>query len=292
VSRARQRLRELLAASACTPAAPIFDPLSARIAALLGWEVCKLSGSVAKAASLALPDAIPVANVADIIDISRRILGVADVSLIVDADDGGGSAVNVLRAVRELEAAGVAAIEIEDNIAPTRFAGEVGRHSLLVPKNVHVAKLKAAVAARQDPSTIIVARTSALNELPLDEALDRISAYSRTGAEALMLPAAPPGGRSDIEALRTVSDLPLCILGLPQDDVNDEDFLVRNKIRVRFLGQPTYRAAVKAIHHSLKYLKEGGSPAGLKNDEAPESLLQAVTRTPELMAWERTYDLE
>lgn len=288
MSIARERLRRLLENAGCTPAAPIFDTLSGRIAHMLGWDICKLSGSVAKAAELAMPDAVPMVNISDLVDICRRILRVADVSLIVDADDGGGGVLNVLRTVRELEDAGVAAIEIEDNVVPPRFSHTGRRHSLLVPKDEQVSKLQAAIAARRDPSTVIVARTSALNELPLDEALDRVKAYSST-ADAIMLPGLPPGRRTDIEALRTVSDLPLLVLGLTQREFHDEDFLIANKIRVRYLGLGPYRVAVKAIYDSLTQLKAGIDPDDLLERQASAELVSAVNRTPEFTEWEQRW---
>src|ERR1700691_3132679 len=109
------RFRELLAKGGCISAAPIFDPLSARIADILGWEVAKLSGSVAKAANLALPDIVSVAIPTDLAAICRRIVAVTGMSLVVDADDAGPTVLNVVHTVQELEAAGVCAIEIEDN---------------------------------------------------------------------------------------------------------------------------------------------------------------------------------
>ena len=116
----RQEFRRALSDDAPVLAANIFDPLSARIAQLLGYSVCVLSGSVAKAASLAVPDLV-LANMSDFVDHCRRILRAAPVSLMVDAEDGYGGAVNVMRTVAELEAAGVSAIEIEDNAVPRRF---------------------------------------------------------------------------------------------------------------------------------------------------------------------------
>ena len=129
---------------------------------------------------------------------------------MVDAEDGFGNAVNVRRTVQEMEAAGVAAIEIEDNVVPKRFNVQ---HPGLVSKEEQVGKLQAAVAARTDPSTVIVARTSALAECPLEEALDRVRAYATTGAEALML-ATVPRGRADIAAVHSATSLPLCVLNL------------------------------------------------------------------------------
>ena len=152
----------MLSRPTCTVAANIFDPLSARIAHMLDYEVCFLSGSVGKVANLGVPD-IVLYNMSDAVDHCRRITRMADVSLMVDGEDGFGNAVNVVRTVKELEAAGVSAIEIEDNIAPVRFnAEDPGLHS----KEEQVGKLEAAVAARTDPTTVIVARTAALTYCP------------------------------------------------------------------------------------------------------------------------------
>ena len=120
MSLARENFRRVIAQDTCTLSANIFDPLSARIANMLGYEICVLSGSVGKVANLGVPDGV-LTNMSDVVDHCRRITRIADVSLMVDAEDGFGNAVNVVRTVRELEAAGVSAIEIEDNFVPKRF---------------------------------------------------------------------------------------------------------------------------------------------------------------------------
>src|SRR5438128_11365333 len=124
---------------------------------MLDYEVCFLSGSVGKVANLGVPD-IVIYNMSDAVDHCRRITRMADVSLMVDGEDGFGNAVNVVRTVKELEAAGVAAIEIEDTIAPVRFhAADPGLHA----KAEQVAKLQGGVAGRTDPTTVIGARPAA-----------------------------------------------------------------------------------------------------------------------------------
>ncbi len=187
------------------------------------------------------------------------------------------------------ELAGVAAIEIEDNAVPRLFgSGMESRHSELVPLDEHVGKLRAAVAARRDPSTVIIARTSAFAELPLDAALERLAAYSQTGAEALMMPSVP-GGRAHIEAMRSVTSLPVCILGLSNELLADTEFLVRNKVRIRFIRQLPYGMAVKAIFDALTHLRNGGTPEEMSALQAPASLLRAVDRTEELKRWQNEY---
>ena len=284
MSHARERFRSVLARPICTLAANIFDPLSARIAHMLGYDVCVLSGSVGKVANLAVPD-IVLSNMSDLVDHCRRITRIADVSLMVDAEDGFGNAVNVMRTVQELEAAGVSAIEIEDNVVPKQFNVA---HPGLVSRAEQVGKLEAAVAARSDLSTVVVARTSALAECPLDEALDRIRAYADTGAEALMLVGARRG-RPDLEAVHHATSLPLCVLNPPPDVRNDPHFLAATGVRILMLGNPTFAVAVKAIYDSLKHLKEGGAVEELQDRQASQDLLRAVNRMDEFIQRQRAY---
>ena len=279
MSHVRERFRNVLARPTCTLAANIFDPLSARIAHILGYDVCVLSGSVGKVANLAVPD-IVLSNMSDIVDHCRRITRIADVSLMVDAEDGFGNAINVMRTVKELEAAGVSAIEIEDNVVPKQFNVS---HPGLVSTAEQVGKLKAAVAARIDATTVIVARTSALAE-----ALDRIRAYADTGAEALML-VGLRRGRPDLDVVHQATSLPLCVLNPPPDVRNDPGFLAASGVRILMLGNPVFAVAVKAIHDSLKHLQEGGALEELRDRQASQDLLRAVNRTDEFMQQQREY---
>ena len=283
MSAVRETFRDILARPGCALAANIFDPLSARIAHLLGYEVCFLSGSVGKAANLGFPDLV-LGNVSDLVDHCRRITRMADVSLMLDGEDGFGNAVNVMRTVRELEAAGVSAIEIEDNIAPTRFNGpDPG----LASQAEQVGKLEAALAARADPTTVIVARTAALSYYALDEALERIRAYAQTGVEAIRLVGLRT--REQLEAIHQATSLPLTVLSPPDDIRDDRDFLAAQGVKILMLGNPIYAMAVKAIYDGLKHLKDGGDLSALADREASSELLQQVTRTAELVRWQQQF---
>ena len=283
MSLAREHFRRIIARDTCTLAANIFDPLSARIAHMLGYELCVLSGSVGKAANLAAPDGV-ISNMSDVVDHCRRITRVGDITLMVDAEDGFGNAVNVARTVREMEGAGVSAIEIEDNFVPKRF--NVANPGL-ISKEEQVGKLEAAVASRTDPSTVIVARSAALGEVPLAEALDRIAAYSETGAEAVMLTGART--REQLEAVHRTTPLPLAVLSPPREIREDAGFLAENGVRILMLGNPTYAAAVKAIHDSLLHLQEGSSLEDLGEMQASPELLRAVNRADEFTEFQNRY---
>jgi carboxyvinyl-carboxyphosphonate phosphorylmutase len=250
---------------------------------MLEYEVCVLSGSVGKVANLGVPDGV-LSNMSDVVDHCRRITRIADVSLMVDAEDGFGNAVNVARTVREMEAAGVSAIEIEDNFVPKEFNVQ---NPGLISKGEQVGKLQAAVAARTDLTTVIVARSAALGLTPLDEALDRIQAYSQTGAEALMLTGSR--SRDQLEAVHRVTTLPICVLSPPADIRNDTAFLAATGVKILMLGNPTFAVTVKAIFDSLEHLKEGGSLEELGDRQATPELLRSVNRTDEFLQWQEQY---
>ena len=283
MSQARENFRSVLARPDCTLAANIFDPLSARIAHMLEYEVCVLSGSVGKVANLGVPD-IVLSNMSDVVDHCRRITRIANVSLMVDAEDGFGNAVNVVRTIREMESAGVSGIEIEDNFVPKKFnVSDPG----LISKEEQVGKLEAAVAARTDPTTVIVARSAALGLCSLDEATDRIAAYSQTGAEAVMLTGA--SSREQLEAAHQATSLPICVLSPPAGIRNDQAFLAANGVKILMLGNPTFAVAVKAIYDSLSHLKNGGAMEDLAPDQATPDLLRSVNRTGEFLDLQEKY---
>ncbi|MFP6634518.1 MAG: isocitrate lyase/PEP mutase family protein [Dehalococcoidia bacterium] len=283
MSKMRDRFREVLARPDCTLAANIFDPLSARIAHMLGYEVCFLSGSVGKVANLGVPD-IVLYNSSDSVDHCRRIMRMADVSLMLDGEEGFGNAVNTMRTIKELESVGVSAIEIEDNIACTQFnAWDSG----LISKAEQVGKLEAAVAARIEPGTVIVARTSVLTYCPMDEALDRISAYSQTGVEAVRLTGLKT--REQLEAIHQATPLPLTVLSPPDDMRNDPESMAANGVSIVMAGNPAYGMAVKAVYDCFKHLKDGGDVAELASSEAPAALLREVNRTDEFIAMQEKY---
>jgi carboxyvinyl-carboxyphosphonate phosphorylmutase len=280
-----EKYRAVLKKPTTTLAANIFDPLSARIAQILGYEVLVLSGSVGKASNLAAPDVV-ISTLPDVQDHIRRITRNTDIPIMVDAEDGFGNAVNVWRCVRELEAAGVSGIEIEDNVVPRQFGVE---HPGLNPTATHVGKLEAAVAARTDPTTVIIARSAAWGE-DREHAAERMAAYGKTGADAFMLTGVK--SKADVEAThKAAPNIPITILGAPADVAKDAKFCADNNVKILMLGNPTYSIAVKAIYESLDYLKKGGDPqaAEYKAKQADPKLTRQIIRTDEFEAWQKKY---
>ncbi len=139
-------------------------------------------------------------------------------------------------------------------------------------------KLEAAVAARTDPTTVIVARTAVLAHCPLYEALNRMRAYAQTGVEAIRLVGLRT--REQLEAVHQATSLPLTVLSPPADMVNDRAFLAANGIRILMLGNPAFAVAVKAIYDCLNHLKDGGAMEELSDQHnvALEAILSVILR--------------
>ena len=165
----RERYRAVLAGAQCVHPASVFDPISARIAEDLGFEVGMLAGSIASFTVLGAPDIIllPLTEFAQQI---HRICRAGNLSLMVDADHGYGNALNVKRTVEELESAGVSALTIEDTVLPRRFGtGETE----LISIEEGVGKMKAALSGRQDLSLVVAWRSSALSGTGVEDAIRR-----------------------------------------------------------------------------------------------------------------------
>ena len=125
----RERFRSIISGSRCVHPGSVHDPISARIAVDLGFEVGMFAGSVASLAVLGAPDLI-VLTLTEFADQAYRIGRAADLPLMVDADHGYGNALNVMRTVEELETAGVAGLSIEDTLLPRGY-GPSGTPQLL-----------------------------------------------------------------------------------------------------------------------------------------------------------------
>lgn len=157
-----------------------FNALAARMIERAGFDAAYLSGGAFSAGVLALPD-IGLFTLSELVQQTAHITRSVSIPLIVDADTGFGEAVNVERTVIELEAAGAAAIQLEDQRLPKR-CGHLSGKTLVEPTEM-CAKLRAAVAARQDDDLVILARTDARGVNGFDAAVERAKQYLDAGAD-------------------------------------------------------------------------------------------------------------
>ncbi|WP_349969547.1 oxaloacetate decarboxylase [Pseudomonas caspiana] len=241
----RQNFRALLASQTCFETASVFDPMSARIAADLGFEVGILGGSVASLQVLAAPD-FALITLSEFAEQATRIGRVAQLPVIADADHGYGNALNVMRTVEELERAGVAALTIEDTLLPAQF----GRKSTdLITIEEGIGKVKAALEARIDPELSIIARTNA-GVLPVKDIIERTKAYEKAGADGICIV-----GINDFEHLEQISEhlsVPLMLVTYGNPKLNDSQRLASLGVRIIVKGHGAYFAAIKATYDSLR----------------------------------------
>ena len=278
----RASFRAILAGNACIHPASVHDPIAGRIASDLGFEAAMFAGSVGSLTVLGAPDII-LLTLTEFADQARRICRAGAPPLLVDADHGYGNALNVMRTVQELETAGIAALTIEDTDLPRAHGGgEPGLLSL----EAGLGKMRAAVAARDDEGLVVVARTSALNLVNLDEAVRRAKAYATCGADALFFT-----GVNDWDQLAAIQaaagGLPIILGGTPAN-MADKARLAAHGVRVALQGHQPFAAAVAAIHATLKALRDGTPPADLQG-VAPASLMKAVTREADYAAWTKDF---
>lgn len=277
----RQRFRRLLAGDRCVHPGSVFDPLSARIAEDLGFEVGMFAGSVGSLAVLGAPDLI-VLTLPEFAGQAYRICRAGNLALLVDADHGYGNALNVRRTVEELETAGVAALTIEDTVLPRAYGD--GK-TTLVSLEEGIGKMRAALDARQDPDLVIVGRTSAAAVTGVDDAIRRGRAYVQAGVDAVFLVGV--ASRADLDRIAEAVGVPLILGGVPAA-LADLDYLSARGVRICLQGHQPIMAAVQAVHDTLKALRAGTRPADLQGVASAE-LMRRVTRDDAYAGWTRDY---
>lgn len=255
----RERFRTHINGDSCAHPGSVFDPISARIAEDLGFEVGMFAGSVASLTVLGDPDHI-VLTLSEFAGQAYRINRACGLPLLVDADHGYGNALNVKRTVEELENAGVAALSIEDTELPRPFGSD--NKVSLISIEEGIGKMRAAVAGRQDPSLTIAARSSAISVTGVQDTIRRVTAYQETGVDAIFLIGIKQ--KQYLEAIAKVCRLPL-ILGGAGQNIMDLNYLGSLGVRLCLQSHQPVMAAIQATYDTLKALREGTRPSELGN---------------------------
>ena len=241
----RLAFRALLKSDSCYHTASVFDPMSARIANDLGFEMGILGGSVASLQVLAAPD-FALITLSEFVEQATRIGRVARLPIIADADHGYGNALNVMRTITELERAGVAALTIEDTVLPAGY----GRKSTdLVSVEEGIGKIKGALEARIDEALSIFARTNA-TELSTEEVISRTKAYEAAGADGICMV-----GIRDFDHLEEITQhlqVPVMLVTYGNPQLRDNARLAKAGVRVVVNGHAAYFAAIKATYDCLR----------------------------------------
>ncbi len=253
------RLRELLGSGEMILAPGAFDPLAARCVEEAGFGAVYMTGFGTAAALLGRPD-VGLATMTEMVDNAARIAACVDIPVIADADTGYGNPINVIRTVGAYEAAGVAGIHIEDQVAPKR-CGHMDGKAVISAEDM-AEKIRAAVDARISPDFVIIARTDAVAVEGLDSAIDRARRYRVAGADVLFIEAV----RTEAEAAAVAGAFP----GVPLL-FNWAEGGKTPPLRLGRLGELGYRivifpistllAATGAMRSILAEIAAAGTPA-------------------------------
>ncbi len=287
----RATLKDRIDSTLLTVAPGAYDALTARAVEAAGWEAVYMSGHGVSAGMLAYTD-VGLLSMTEMVQTAHNMAQAISVPLIADMDTGYGNAVNVTRAIREFEQAGVAAVQMEDQAMPKKCGFMKGK--ALVSKDEMVGKIRAAVAAREDPNFLIVARCDARAVEGVEAMYARLEAYAEAGADLLYAEA--PRDADDIRldaATLNAFGKPLYLIGnwlgprygLTVKDVSDLKFslLILPELSFTVVPQAVYKAA-KEIRDTGIYpdMVENGSQMAWDD-------VQDLIRLPEVSRIEETF---
>jgi 2-methylisocitrate lyase-like PEP mutase family enzyme len=250
---ARSTLRSLVNTKNGLVVPGAYDGISARLVERAGFPVVYMTGYGTSASRLGLPD-LGFAGLAEMSDHARNMAAAVGVPLIADADTGYGNALSVRRTVQAYEAAGVAGLHIEDQVAPKR-CGHLSGHQV-IPRGEFAGKIRAAAEARQDRDFLIIARTDAISAVDFDEALRRGEAALKAGADMLFIEA--PRDEAQVERVAKAFDAPLLYNYAPGGRSPLLPFARLRELRYSIILLPvdTLLVGVRAIADFLGELKK------------------------------------
>jgi 2-methylisocitrate lyase-like PEP mutase family enzyme len=252
----RQILKQLFKRERLLVAPGCFDGLSARLVEEAGFEAAYLSGG-ALARSMGVPD-IGLVTMSEVIERAAQVVAAVKIPVIADADTGYGNAVNLVRSVREFERSGVAAIHIEDQITPKRCGHLDGKE--VIPLAEMEKKLQAALASRNDPDFLIIARTDARGVHGFDDAINRGRAFAKLGVDAVFVEA--PQSEAELEEIpRALPDVPLLVNVFKggKTPMLPVERLQQMGYRIAIYPSETQRAAIHAMRQALALLEREGT---------------------------------
>ena len=258
------RLRALLDSGQTIVAPGAFDPLSARLVEEAGFPAVYMTGFGTSAALIGRPD-VGLLTMTEMAGNAGRIAACVDIPLIADADTGYGNPLNVIRTVGAYEAAGVAGIHIEDQVAPKKCGHMEGK--LVIPAEEMVQKVRAAVQARAQPDFVIIARTDARAVEGLDRALQRARMYREAGADALFIEALTSEAEAEA-AVRAFPGVPL-LFNWAEGGKTPPLSLDRVKelgYRIVIFPIAALLAATGAMRRILREIAQAGTPAAAMSE--------------------------
>lgn len=248
-----KKLRELLAENKIIMAPGAYDAWSARLIEKAGFPVVYMTGYGVSASVLGRPD-IGLISMQEMAEAAKNICNCTSVPVIADADNGYGNTLNVIRTVTEYEMAGVAGIQLEDQVMPKRCGHMEGKQ--VIPKEEMVAKIRAAVYARKDPDTVIIARTDAVAVNGYDDAIDRAIAYREAGADVIFVEAMQNQQQVENAAKLVKAPLFANMVEHGKTPLDTAENLYKMGFHIAIYPVAPLYAATKALTEMLAVLKE------------------------------------
>jgi len=282
----RRKLKQLLARRQLLIAPGVFDGLSARLVEEAGFEAIYLSGG-AVARSMGVPD-IGLLTMSEVIERAVQVVAAVKIPVIADADTGYGNALNLVRAVREFERAGVAAIHIEDQVTPKRCGHLEGKEVISLVEMEK--KLAAALASRSDPDFTIIGRTDSRAIHGLDDAIRRGKSFARLGVDAVFVEA--PQSEAELETIaRSITEVPLMVNMFKggKTPLLPASRLEKMGFRIAIFPSETQRAAIYAMREALAMLKRDGSTEAMDDRLATFKERDRIVGLEEWEKLERQY---
>jgi 2-methylisocitrate lyase-like PEP mutase family enzyme len=279
-------LRHRLAQPGLVVAPGVFDMVSLRLAETFGFDALYMTGFGTVASHMGLPDA-GLATYSDMVGRVKAMATMARTPLIADGDTGYGGLLNVRHTVQGYEAAGAAAIQLEDQEFPKKCGHTPGRR--VVPMEDMVRKIRVACDARASADFIIIARTDARSALGLDEALRRAEAYARAGADVLFVES--PETEEEMRRIGGSVDVPLLanMVEGGRTPVLSQRDLESIGYKLAIFPVTALLAATWAMKSVYRHFRQNGSSAGATTQLMPFEELTRLMGFQDVWAFEKQY---
>lgn len=286
----RQQLRQRLTNGPLLVAPGIYDAYGALLVEQAGYQAAYLTGTGVSAALLGCPD-VGILDLTLMASHAHHVASCIDIPLICDADTCYGNAVNVKHTIEEFEAAGVSAVQIEDQVTPKRN-GQLPGVRPVISYDEAVGKIEAAVAARRDPDFLIIARTDAADGLGVDEGIRRANAYVAAGADVAFVEM--KASRTMLDDIRRVASAVAAPLFVNVDAggaLGDLSAAEIEDLGVRIAIYPGLArgAAGFAIREALGALQRNGNTKGIRDRMLTSREFNELLGLPEVESWERKF---
>ncbi|MDI9568178.1 MAG: isocitrate lyase/PEP mutase family protein [bacterium] len=272
-------LRKLLASKEILVAPGAHDVMTAKIIEQAGFNAVYMTGYGASATILGRPD-VGLLTLTEMATQARNIANAVNIPVIADADTGYGNVVNVMRTVREYEKAGVACIQLEDQVAPKRCGHMLGRD--VIPMEEMVAKIRAAVEARQDPDLMIMARTDARTNYGIEEAIRRGKAYEEAGADILFIES--PENEEEMRLVGSSFNVPVLanMIEKGRTPLKTAKELEEMGFGLVIWPLSSLYVTAKAVRDLMVALKEEGTAANMMDKMIPFTEFNELIGLPEI----------